>query len=165
MCPIIHIYAEMNVRQQRLQRIRAIIGAQQICNQDELSSALAKEGFTLTQSSISRDLKLLKVVKSTTSDGRSVYMLPENPYYRRVSEDNLAGKLIQRGVIQVRVSGQLAVVKCRAGYAQGIAGEIDRSGFEEVMGTVAGYDTVFVALAEGYDEEVVKAKLGALSIV
>lgn len=154
----------MNVRQQRLTRIRAIIGSQQICNQDELSSALAKEGFTLTQSSISRDLKLLKVVKGTTKDGKSIYMLPENPYYRRVSDVNRMGQTIQREVIHIAFTGQLAIVKCRSGYASGIAGEIDRSGFSEVLGTVAGDDTIFVALAEGYDREVVESKLRALAI-
>ena len=154
----------MNIRQQRLMRIRAIIGSQEICNQDELSDALAKEGFTLTQSSISRDLKLLKVVKGTTMEGKSVYMLPENPYYRRVSETSRVGQTIQKEVIDITISGQLAVVKCRAGYAAGIAGEIDRSGFNEVLGTVAGYDTVFVALAEGYDAEMVDSKLRALAI-
>ena len=154
----------MNVRQQRLTRIRAIIGSQQICNQDELSSALAKEGFTLTQSSISRDLKLLKVVKGTTKDGKSVYMLPENPYYRRVSDVNRMGQTIQREVIHIAFTGQLAIVKCRSGYASGIAGEIDRSGFSEVLGTVAGDDTIFVALAEGYDREVMESKLKALAI-
>lgn len=160
----IHIYAEMNVRQQRLTRIRAIIGSQQICNQDELSSVLAKEGFTLTQSSISRDLKLLKVVKGTTKEGKSIYMLPESPYYRRISDTNRIGQAIQREVIQITISGQLAVVKCRAGYAAGIAGEIDRSAFSEVLGTVAGHDTIFIALAEGYDPEVVESKLRALAI-
>ena len=154
----------MNVRQQRLTRIRAIIGSQQICNQDELSSALAKEGFTLTQSSISRDLKLLKVVKGTTKDGKSVYMLPENPYYRRVSDVNRMGQTIQREVIHIAFTGQLAIVKCRSGYASGIAGEIDRSGFSEVLGTVAGDDTIFVVLAEGYDREVMESKLKALAI-
>jgi len=74
------------------------------------------------------------------------------------------GQAIQREVIQITISGQLAVVKCRAGYAAGIAGEIDRSAFSEVLGTVAGHDTIFVALAEGYDPEVVESKLRALAI-
>lgn len=155
----------MNVRQQRLARIRAIIGSKEICNQEELTNALAREGFALTQSSISRDLRLLKVVKATSPGGKTIYMLPENPYYRRVSEHSMMGQAIQKEVSAIAFSGQLAVIKCRAGYAAGLAGEIDRSGFPEVLGTVAGHDTVFVALAEGYDKSVVESKLGALSIV
>mgnify|MGYP002854859114 CR=1 FL=1 len=154
----------MNVRQQRLTRIRAIIGSQEIGSQDELSDALAKEGFTLTQSSISRDLKLLKVVKGITLEGRSIYMLPENPYYRRVSENSRIGQAIQKEMADITFSGQLAVIKCRAGYAVGIANEIDHSAFAEVLGTVAGYDTIFVALSEGYDKETVESKLRALSV-
>lgn len=154
----------MNVRQQRLTRMRAIIGSQEIANQDELMAALAKEGFFMKQSSISRDLKLLKVIKGTNKDGKHVYMLPENPYYQRVSESSIAKQEIQREVSNIAFTGQLAVMKCREGYAAGIAREVDRSGFAEVLGTVAGFDTVFVALAEGYDRSVVEAKLNALSI-
>ena len=91
-------------------------------------------------------------------------MLPENPYYRRVSDVNRMGQTIQREVIHIAFTGQLAIVKCRSGYASGIAGEIDRSGFSEVLGTVAGDDTIFVALAEGYDREVMESKLKALAI-
>jgi len=154
----------MNVRQQRLTRIRAIIGSREICNQEELAQALEKEGFTMTQSSISRDLKLLKVVKAVTLEGKSIYMLPENPYYRRVSATSRIGQAVQKDILSVVISGQLAIVKCRAGYAAGIASEIDRSQFSEVLGTVAGDDTIFIALAEGFDQEEIEAKLRALNV-
>ena len=152
----------MNKRQERLARIKAIVQSQEIGNQQELAQALAKEGYELTQSGLSRDLKLLKVVKGITHAGKSVYMLPENPYYRRVREHREAVSKMKSNLLSVKFSASLAVVKCRPGYASALACDIDAAGFEEVVGTIAGDDTIFVALKEDADREMVERKLNAV---
>ena len=143
----------MTSRQSRLDIIKQIIQTQEIGNQDELAKALAKTGHKLTQSSLSRDLKLLKVIKGFTPAGKNIYMLPDNPKYQRVREHRDTGTAIQNGFMSVRFSGQLAVIKCRPGYASGLASDIDSANFPEVIGTIAGDDTIFLALEENYDAE------------
>ncbi|MBQ9641104.1 MAG: arginine repressor [Bacteroidaceae bacterium] len=149
----------MNVRQIRLERIRAIILTQEVGSQQELAQLLAKEGYKLTQPMLSRDLKQLKVVKGVSQSGKSIYMLPDNPYYRRVREHRELVNATRTEVQSVHFSTQLAVVKCRPGYASALASDIDAAGFPEVIGTVAGDDTVFLALQEGADREALESKL------
>ena len=149
----------MNKRQERLARIKAIIQSQEIGNQQELAQALAKEGYVLTQSGLSRDLKLLKVVKGISTAGKPAYMLPENPYYRRVREHRESVNMMRSNLLSVKFSGTLAVVKCRPGYASALASDIDAAGFAEIIGTIAGDDTIFLALQEDADREIVETKL------
>lgn len=146
-------------RQSRLDIIKGIIQSKDIGNQDELLSELAKVGHNLAQATLSRDLKLLKVVKGISPSGKPAYMLPNNPYYRRVREHRAEGTAIQNGFMSIRISGQLAVIKCRPGYANGLAADIDSAKFSEVIGTIAGDDTIFIALEEGFDKDILEANL------
>lgn len=149
----------MATRQDRLFIIKQIIQTQEIGNQEELAQALAKNGYNLTQPSLSRDLKLLKVVKGFAPGGKNIYMLPDNPKYQRVREHREAGTAIQNGFMSIRISGQLAVVKCRPGYASGLASDIDNAKIPEIIGTIAGDDTIFLALEEGFNKESLEANL------
>lgn len=149
----------MTARQSRLDLIKQIIQTQEIGNQEELAQALQREGHNLTQSSLSRDLKALKVVKGLTSKGRPIYMLPENPYYRRVRDNRSQGTSVLNGYLTIRISGQLAVIKCRPGYASGLASDIDNMHLEGVIGTIAGDDTIFLALEEDINKELLEERL------
>ena len=153
----------MAERQTRLDRIKAIIHTQEISNQEELAQALAKEGYRQTQSVLSRDLKLLKVVKGMTNSGKPIYMLPENPYYRRVKEHRKTVNLLQDNLISIRFTGSLAVLKCRPGYASALASDIDAAGLDEIIGTIAGDDTIFLALEEGTDRTVTESRLKTIT--
>jgi len=146
-------------RQSRLDIIKAIIQTQDIGSQEELAQALQKVGVNMTQATLSRDLKLLKVVKGNSPRGRSVYMMPDNPYYRRVREHRQQGTAIQNGFMSIRISGQLAVIKCRPGYASGLASDIDNAKFPDIIGTIAGDDTIFLALEEGFNKDTLEANL------
>ena len=78
----------MKVKNSRLEALRLIISSQQLGSQDELLSALQKEGFKLTQATLSRDLKQLKVAKAASMSGNYVYVLPNETMYKRVSTPN-----------------------------------------------------------------------------
>lgn len=149
----------MTTRQYRLDIIKQIIQTQEIGNQEELAQALAKMGHRSTQSSLSRDLKLLKVVKGFAPGGKNIYMMPDHPKYQRVKEHREVGTAIQNGFMSVRISGQLAVIKTRPGYASGLASDIDNANFPEVIGTIAGDDTIFLALEKDFDQEVLENNL------
>lgn len=155
----------MTSRQSRLDIIKQIIQLEEIGSQEELARALAKTGHRLTQSSLSRDLKLLKVVKGFAPSGKNIYMLPDNPKYQRVREHRDTGIALQNGFMTIRISGQLAVIKCRPGYASGLASDIDNANIPEVIGTIAGDDTIFLALEEGFDKEVLEDSLKGIAPV
>ncbi|MBQ7157409.1 MAG: arginine repressor [Bacteroidaceae bacterium] len=149
----------MAAKQDRLDIIKDIISQGGISSQDDLKQALSKKGYNFTQATLSRDLKQLKVVKGKAHDGSSEYMLPENPSYQRVREHHAAGTAVQNGFMHIRYTGNLAVIKTRPGYASGLALDIDNAHFSEVIGTIAGDDTIMMALEEGFDKELLEANL------
>lgn len=140
--------------------IRLIISSQEICNQEELLQALAKEGFSLTQATLSRDLKQLKVAKACNYTGKSVYVLPNNAMYRRVKETRPPREMmVYSGFVSLRFSGNLGVIKTRPGYAGSIAYDIDNADIPQIIGTIAGDDTILIVLEEGCRRDVVTTAL------
>ena len=140
----------MKEKNNRLEALRLIISSQQMGTQDELLTALKKEGFRLTQATLSRDLKQLKVAKAATMSGSYVYVLPNESMYKRVSTSASVREMMQMpGVISMNFSGNMGVIKTRPGYASAIAWNIDRSDIPCVLGTIAGDDTIFVVIKEG----------------
>lgn len=153
---------KMADRQSRLDRVKHIIETNEVGNQEELSAFLQHEGISVTQSSLSRDLKLLKVVKGISAHGKSIYMMPDNPYYKRVREHRDVRMAAAGRLLSVRYTGDIAVIKCRPGYASGIASDIDVADLPQVIGTIAGDDTIFVALAEQTSKQAFEANLHLL---
>ena len=113
---------------------------------------LRKEGFTLTQATLSRDLKQLKVAKAASMNGKYVYVLPNETMYRRSHKPLSAGEMLSNpGFLSINFSGNLGVIKTRPGYASSIAYNIDNSNVPEILGTIAGDDTIIIVLREGVD--------------
>jgi transcriptional regulator of arginine metabolism len=140
----------MKVKNNRLEALRLIISSQQLGSQDELLSALQKEGFKLTQATLSRDLKQLKVAKAASMSGNYVYVLPNETMYKRVSSPNSIREMMKvPGFISINFSGNIGIIKTRPGYASSIAWNIDNSDVPEILGTIAGDDTIFVVIKEG----------------
>ena len=143
-------YTNMKVKNSRLEALRLIISSQQLGSQDELLAALQKEGFKLTQATLSRDLKQLKVAKAASMSGNYVYVLPNETMYKRVSTPNSIREMLKvPGFISINFSGNMGVIKTRPGYASSIAWNIDNSDIPEIIGTIAGDDTIFVVIKEG----------------
>lgn len=141
----------MKKKQNRLQLITDIIKRTRIGSQNELAEALAEQGVIVTQATLSRDLKALHVTK-VPSDLGYTYIVPNH----NELQDNLlkSGQQSitaqqQLGFISIEFSGNFAVIKTRNGYATGLAYDIDMSHSPEVLGTIAGADTVFAILREG----------------
>lgn len=139
----------MKIKNDRLEALRLIISSQQLGSQDELLSALQKEGFKLTQATLSRDLKQLKVAKASSMSGNYVYVLPNETMYKRVSSPNSIREMMKvPGFISINFSGNMGVIKTRPGYASSIAWNIDNSDIPEILGTIAGDDTIFIVIKE-----------------
>jgi transcriptional regulator of arginine metabolism len=121
------------VKERRQQKLLSLVRAKPVSTQGELVERLVRAGFAATQSSVSRDLEELGVVKV---DGR--YTLPRQ-------SDGAAA----RGLLSLDVAGDaLVVARCEPGLASAVAVEIDRAALPEIVGTLAGEDTVFIAVAE-----------------
>ena len=153
----------MKVKNNRLEALRLITSSQQLGSQDELLSALQKEGFKLTQATLSRDLKQLKVAKAASMSGNYVYVLPNETMYKRVSTPNSIREMMKvPGFVSINFSGNIGIIKTRPGYASSIAWNIDNSDIPEILGTIAGDDTIFVVIKEGIKHQQV---INALSDV
>ncbi len=127
-----------------------LISSQELSSQEELLSALQKEGFKLTQATLSRDLKQLKVAKASSMNGNYVYVLPNETMYKRVSSPTSLKEMMQvPGFVSIHFTGNMGVIKTRPGYASAIAWNIDGSDLPSILGTIAGDDTIFIAIREG----------------
>ena len=154
----------MKEKTRRLEAIRLIISSQQLGSQEELLATLQNEGFNLTQATLSRDLKQLKVAKASTLSGQYIYVLPNETMYKRVSTPSSIREMMKvPGFLSINFSGNMGVIKTRPGYASAIAFNIDRSDIPQIMGTIAGDDTIFIVIKEGvHPQEVMDALNGVV---
>lgn len=129
-------------RRKRHLKILELISTRPIHTQEELADALSSEGWKVTQSSVSRDITTLKLVKMDGAYHRParVSAEPEHPDERRIAE----------GVLTAEPAGDaLCVLHTPAGEANRVAVAIDRLAWGDVIGTIAGDDTIFLAVKNG----------------
>lgn len=144
----------MKTKSSRLETLRMLISSQQLGSQEEVLNALQKEGYKLTQATLSRDLKQLKVAKASTLHGDYIYVLPNDTMYKRVSKpSSIRDLLSSSGVLSMNFSGNIGIIKTRPGYASAIAWNIDSSDIPEILGSIAGDDTIFIVIKEGVDHD------------
>ena len=143
----------MKVKNSRLDAIRLILSTQEIGSHEELLSVLAQEGFKLTQATLSRDLHQLRVVKTVGLQGRYRYVLTRPHHHRHEStkQDDVRPVAAQQdnsGFMSIKFSGNMAVIRTKPSYAGTLAYHIDNHDFPEILGTIAGDDTVMLVVAE-----------------
>ena len=141
----------MKERINRLRTIKELIKDNRIESQEELLILLHKKGFSVTQATLSRDLKVLRVGK--LSDGWSgyYYTLPDDDNSEETEKNYIQD--VHRGVISLEFSGNIGVIKTRQGHADSVAFALDRLPVPEILGSVAGDDTIFLVLKEGSTRE------------
>ncbi len=140
----------MKVKSDRMEALKMLISSQEMCSQEELLQALQKEGFALTQATLSRDLKQLKVAKAASMNGKYVYVLPNETMYKRIPNPKAATEMLSMpGYMSINFSGNIGVIRTRPGYASAIAYNIDSSNVPEIIGTIAGDDTIMIVIREG----------------
>jgi len=135
------------MKERRLQIITQIINNEVIRNQDDLIKSLAQKGIFVTQATLSRDMKELRIVRKHDENNRYVYSLPDTTQTAAVSDTNEPSR------IMIEFSGNLAILKTLPGYAMAIAFEIDKDNHREIAGTIAGDDTILIIPREGYSRE------------
>ena len=139
----------------RQSHILKLIKLHEIETQEELSALLKRDGFDITQATVSRDLKELGLIKALTRNGRYKYATMETNF------DALRERLtniFKNSVLAIESSGRMIIIKTIAGAAQITASAIDVLDLNEIIGTIAGDDTVFIAISDAADLEKVKAE-------
>lgn len=126
----------------RHQKILELINLYPINTQEELLLKLREEGYVVTQSTVSRDIKSLRLQKALSKDGKYHYTAPEAKPYEMKS--SFAG-ILESSVISADVAANLVVVKTYSGMASAACAAIDSMDFEGVVGSLAGDDTIFIA--------------------
>ena len=140
----------------RQSRVKEIVERLVIRTQDELADALRSEGIDVTQATVSRDIKEMLLVKVPTGDGSYRYAFPSNNNVT-VSVARLE-KTFQDSVLSVNCSGNIIVLRTLPGTAQAVAYVLDNVRWPEIIGTVAGDDTIFLVVKPEKVVEIVKER-------
>ena len=135
-------------RTQRQLEIRRIIQNESVHSQEELLVKLKSKGFDLTQATLSRDLKEMQVAKIPHPARGYTYTLPNGENEISENEKNRVNYLAD-GFKDIQFSGNMAVLKTQPGYASSIAAVIDKANSWEILGTIAGDDTILIIMKEG----------------
>ncbi|UDY36228.1 arginine repressor [Dermatobacter hominis] len=140
-------------KQQRQHRISRLLVEHRVTNQGQLTELLAADGVSVTQATVSRDLEELGAIKVRVPGGDTVYAIPELPREQVSPQDHLR-RVLGDWLVEVDRSGDLVVLRTPPGSAHVVASAIDRNGLDNVVGTVAGDDTLLVIAREGWGSSV-----------
>lgn len=144
----------------RQKAILQIIQEKPVGTQEELVEELRKRGFQASQATLSKDIRELGLVKVPTADGQFRYTDRFRSHIETPAQ--ILTKRLQECVVGYNTASHILVLKTLPGYAPSIAYELDRTGWEEVVGTIAGDDTVFIAISSQKDVRSVEKKLNEI---
>ncbi len=147
------------MKQLRQRAIRDLVEQRPVRTQQELAAALRERGFRATQATISRDVKELGLGKGHR-DGRSAYVLPSRLRDAEVSGEDRLRRLLTDVPVEFRIADLLLVIRTLPGSAHAVAAALDRTRWPEIVGSIAGDDTVFVACSDRPALRRVRDRLG-----
>ena len=124
-------------------KILELIAKYDIETQEELVEKLCDAGFNVTQATVSRDIRTLHLYKQSTSDGRQKYCVNKRPDHEL---DSKYKRVLKDGFISLDMAQNILVIKTVSGMAMAVAAAIDSMEFSEIVGTIAGDDTIMMAI-------------------
>lgn len=133
------------MKEQRQSKILNLIKQYEIETQEELAESLEESGFKVTQATVSRDIRELKLTKVASKSKGQKYVALAN-YENQISEKVI--RVFKAGFVSIDVAQNILVIKTLVGMGNAVAAAIDAFNFEEVVGTLAGDDTIFCAIRE-----------------
>jgi len=135
----------MKERSERLMAIRRLINGVNISSQEELLSLLEEQGFSMTQATLSRDLKHLRVAKMPDNEKGYIYMLTE----RQLNAPTENNDIPITGFVSIDFAQRMGIMKTMPGHASSIAYALDNLNTYEIAGTIAGDDTILIIPRDG----------------
>ena len=155
----------MKNKEERFELIKQIISSEVISNQDDLQLRLLAKGLEVTQATLSRDLKSLQVIKVSDAKAGYAYRLPSYDLLHSSHNEANSSRVdfLADGVLGIEFSGNLGVIKTMPGFASSTALAIDESECKEILGTIAGDDTILLVIRDGVGRnDVTRALVGIM---
>ena len=137
-----------------------IIRESPVATQEDLLLKLSERGYNVTQATVSRDIKELRLIKMQDARGNTHYSLPVNA--TSAEQNEKFRTIFRESVIHVASAGNIVVIKCYNGMANAAAAAIDSMELKHVVGTIAGDDTIFAAVDTARDAEELMSLLNNL---
>ena len=148
--------ATNKIKKIRQAKILDIIETQHITTQEELTKYLKEEGFDATQATVSRDIRELRLTKSSDKNGAYKYTVKESGSDHPA---NKYAKILIEATVSRTVASNLLIIKTYSGMANAACAAIDRLGWTEIAGSIAGDDTIFIACYDNENAAAVNEKL------
>ena len=133
----------MGMKEQRQSKILSLIQKQEIETQEELAENLEKAGFKVTQATVSRDIRELKLTKVAGKNNNQKYVALAN-YENQISEKVI--RVFKAGFVSMDIAQNILVIRTLTGMGNAVAAAIDAFNYDEIVGTLAGDDTIFCAV-------------------
>lgn len=144
------------MKKSRHQKIKELVEQYQIETQEELADKLTDAGYAVTQATVSRDIRELKLSKISLGDGRQMYTILEH------NDQHLGDKYIRvlkEGFVSMDMAQNILVIKTVSGMAMAVAAAVDAMKFKEIVGSIAGDDTIMMAVRTVEDTQIVMDKI------
>lgn len=147
------------MKNKRHETILDLIENNNIETQEELVERLFEAGFNVTQATVSRDIRTLHLYKKNMGDGRSIYQVDTKNDY---TLDSKYKRVLSDGFVSIDMAQNILVIKTVSGMAMAVAAAIDSMKFPEIVGTIAGDDTIMMAIRTVEDTKVLMVKIKEL---
>lgn len=144
------------MKKNRQAKIIELIGLHEVETQEELVRLLRDSGFAVTQATVSRDIKDMRLIKVMSDDGQR-YKYAQD--MQRPEQGVDYNRVLEQSIHKVDYSGNLLVVKCHAGMAQAAGAAIDATDYDGIVGSVAGDDTILIVMRTLEDAQSLAAEL------
>ena len=141
---------------ERHSKIVELIGKYEIETQEELADRLKKAGFRVTQATVSRDIRELGLYKVVGREGRQKYAALKE---KKLNLEEKYIRVFKEGCLSMDMAQNILVIKTVSGMAMAVAASLDAIGYSEIVGTIAGDDTIMCAVRSAADTEQVMEKL------
>ena len=144
------------MKKSRQEKILELIENNVVETQEELSERLKELGFEVTQATVSRDIRELKLIKVQEAGGRMKYAASAR---QRQSYTERYVRVLKEGTEEISTASQIIVIKTVSGMAMAVAAALDELNFPEIVGSIAGDDTIFCAVRSKEDGDAVLKKI------
>ena len=138
------------MKTKRQNEILRLISSADIETQEELVSELRNLGYKVTQATVSRDIRELQLIKAAAKDGGFKYAKPEK---QEIAVNERMTRILADSLVSIDASGNIIVVKTLSGSANVAAEALDNLGWTEILGTIAGDNTIFIVVRHETDTD------------
>lgn len=148
------------MKQNRHQKIAELVSRYEIETQEELAEKLKEAGFSVTQATISRDIRQMNLSKLPAGNGRQKYVILKQEH--ELLADNKYIRVLRDGFVSMDMAQNILVMRTVSGMAMAVAAALDAINFSEVVGCIAGDDTIMIAVRSVDDTKILMEKIREL---